>query len=189
MKTLFTQIPDAYLPQLEIAWRKDLAELFLAGKDARLQNTMGGYSQLQQLTDNYLMLRVTERSVVELKMLPLINHTYIICMVTTIEGPAPDSRVSFYTTEWQRLDPSALFTPVPPEWFLNDPGEADSDAFRDAIARLDMHLIKYRLSPEDLTLTAIYATPLYLNEEERQKTLPFLKENPKVYTWNRSCFR
>lgn len=27
MKTLFVQMPDAYLPQLETAWRKDLTDL------------------------------------------------------------------------------------------------------------------------------------------------------------------
>jgi hypothetical protein len=189
IKTLFTQIPDTYLPQLETAWRKDLIELYQAGKDARLQNTMGGYSRLLKLTDDYLLLQVTERSSIELKKLPLINNTYIICMVTTIEGPVADSRVAFYTTGWELLESSALFTPVAADWFINENADAGSDAFKDAIARLDIHLIKYRLSPENLSLTAVYTTPLYLDEEERKQILPFLKEHPKVYTWDKSLFR
>jgi hypothetical protein len=189
MKTLFTQMPDSYLPQLETAWRKDLIDLYLAGKEARLQNTMGGYSRLLKLTEDYLLLQVTERSSVEMKTLPLINNTRIICMVTTAEGPVADSRVSFYTTEWQPLASSALFTPVPADWFIREDADTDSDAFKDATARLDIKLIKYTLSPEDQTLTAVYTTPLYLSEEDRKKVLPFLKDSPKIYTWDKSCFR
>jgi hypothetical protein len=189
MKTLFTQIPDSYLPQLETAWRKDLADLYLTGKEARLQNTMGGYSKLLKLTDDYLQLQVTERSFIELKKLPLINNTHIICMVTTIEGPVADSRVTFYTTEWQPLEPSGLFTPVTAGWFISENADRDSDAYKDAAACLDMDLIKYLLSPDAQTLTAVYTTPLYLNGQDRKKTLPVLKDYPRVYTWDKSSFR
>lgn len=188
IKTFFVQIPDAYLPQLETAWRKDLVELYLQGKDARLQNTMGGYSRLQELTDDYLLLQVTERSSIELKKLPLINNTYIICMVTTVEGPAADSRIAFYTTGWELLGSSALFTPATAGWFISENADTDSDAFKDAVARLDVSLIKYRLNPDAPTLTATYTAPLYLSKEERKKIIPFLKEHPKVYTWDKSGF-
>ncbi|MDR1918414.1 MAG: DUF3256 family protein [Tannerellaceae bacterium] len=189
MKTLFTNMPDSYLPQLETAWRKDLIDLFLAGKEARLQNTMTGYSRLLKLTDDYLLLQVTERSAVEMKRLPLINHTYIICMIVTVEGPVADSRVAFYTTEWQALESSNLFTPVAADWFIAENADRDSDACKDALARLDMDLIKYELSSDAQTLTAVYTTPLYLSEQERKKILPFLKDVPKVYTWDKSSFR
>jgi hypothetical protein len=183
MKTLFIQMPDAYLPQLETAWRKDLTDLYLAGKEARLQNTMNAYSKLLKLTEDYLLLQVTERSSVEIKRLPLVNNTYILCMVTTVEGPAPDSRVTFYTTEWQPLESSGLLAPVTAGWFIKE------NADREAIARLDIDLIRYRLSPDDQSLTATYTTPLYLHIQERREILPFLKDSSKVYVWNKSSFR
>ncbi|MDR1258859.1 MAG: DUF3256 family protein [Tannerellaceae bacterium] len=189
MKTLFADMPDSYLPQLEAAWRKDLADLYITGKEARLQNTMEGYSKLLKLTDDYLQLQVTTRSAVELKRLPLINNTYIICMVTTVEGPATDSRVSFYTTEWQPLESSGLFTPVDAGWFISESADVDSDAFKDVAARFDMDLITYHLSPDALTLTASYTTPMYLNGQERKNALAFLKDHDKVYTWDKSAFR
>jgi hypothetical protein len=188
MKMLFTQMPDLNLPQLETAWRKDLVDLYLTGKEARLQNTMGGYSKLLKLTDDYLQLQVTERSFVEMKKLPLINNTHILCIVTTIEGPVADSRVTFYTTQWQPLESSNLFTPVTADWFIIENADKDSDDYKDAIARLDMDLVKYLLNSEDQTLTAVYTTPLYLNEQDRKKTLLILKDYPKVYMWDKSSF-
>ncbi|MDR0749880.1 MAG: DUF3256 family protein [Tannerellaceae bacterium] len=188
MKTLFTQTPDSYLPQLETAWRKDLIDLYLTGKEAHLQNTMGGYSKLLKLTDDYLQLQVTERSLVEMKKFPLINNTHILCMVTTIEGPVADSRVRFYTTEWQPLESTNLFTPVTVDWFISENVDKDSDAYKDAVIRLDIDLIKYLLNSENQTLTAVYTTPLYLSEQDRNKTLLILKDYPKVYVWDKSTF-
>jgi hypothetical protein len=110
-------------------------------------------------------------------------------MVTTIEGPVADSRVSFHTTEWQPLVSTHLFAPVAADWFISESADKESDACQDAIARLDIELIRYRLSPDSLTLTAVYNTPLYLSEQERKGILPFLKDHPKVYTWDSYRFR
>jgi hypothetical protein len=182
MKTIFIHMPDACLPQLETAWRKDLTDLYLAGKEARLQNTMTGYSKLLKLTDDYLLLQVTERSTIEIKRLPLVNNTYILCVITTVEGPVADSRVTFYTTEWQPLGSSRLFTPVKAEDFIKE------GVGREAVSRLDIDLIRYQLSPDDQTLTATYTSPLYLHTKERDELLPFLKDTPQVYTWDKSSF-
>ena len=91
MAAVFTAMPDQYIPQLEHAWRKDLVDLYKEGKEARLKNTMNGFSALRKLTADYLLLETTERSTVEMKLLPLVNKTYIVCMIATVKGPAPDS--------------------------------------------------------------------------------------------------
>jgi hypothetical protein len=189
MKTLFTNMPDSLIPQLESAWRKDLIDLYNTGKEARLQNTMNGYSKLLTLTSDYALLQATERTTMELKSLPLVNNTYIICMITTIDGPVSDSRVAFYTTDWKLLESENLLTPVAGSWFVKDGADTNSDAYQDALARLDMDLIKYQLSPDNQNLTATYTTPLYLSESERSKVLPFLKDSPRIYTWEKSYFK
>jgi hypothetical protein len=189
MKAVFIAMPDRYIPQLESAWRKDLVDLYGSGKEARLKNTMNGYSQLIKLTSDYLLLQTTERSIVEMKLLPLVNNTYIICMVTTVNAPASDSRINFYTTEWVPLAVSDLIAPVSADWFIKEDADKDSDAYKDAIAHLDMDLIKYQLSPDNQTLEALYTTPSYLSPEERAGITPFLKDTPKVYTWEKFQFR
>ena len=71
----------------------------LSGKESRLKNTMNGFSALKNLTSDYLLLQVTDRSTIEMKLLPLVNNTNVICMVKTVNGPVPDSRIEFFTTE------------------------------------------------------------------------------------------
>lgn len=189
MAAVFTAMPDPMVPQLENAWRKDLIDLFRSGKEARLKNRMNGMSVLKQLTPDYLLLQVTDNSTIEMKLLPLINNTFVICQVTTVEGPVPDSRVSFFTTEWEPLAAPDLFTPVTADWFIREGADRQEAAFQDAVSRLDMELIKYSLSPDSATLTATYTTPLYLSEEDRAKVMPYLKDVPKVYTWEKFHFK
>ena len=93
MDAVFVAMPDQYVPQLENAWRKDLIDLYNSGKEAKLKNTMNGFSTLKKLTDDYLLLQVTDRSTVEMKLLPLVNNTYVVCMITTVYGPVPDDRL------------------------------------------------------------------------------------------------
>lgn len=188
MAALFTSMPNHFIPQLESAWRKDLVDLHQTGKEATLKNTMNGTSSLLALTDNYLKIQTTERSQVEIRLLPLVNLTNIICVVTTVYAPVGDSKVAFYTTEWKPLEASTMFTPTSPDWFIRDDANQHSEAYTEALSHLDMHLITYTLSPDTPTLSATYTTPQYLSKEDRDKVTPFLKDSPRVYTWERSHF-
>lgn len=189
MDAVFTSMPDQYVPQLENAWRKDLIDLYSSGKEAKLKNTMNGFSTLMKLADDYLMLQVTDRSTVEMKLLPLVNDTYVVCMVTTVYGPVPDSRIEFFTTDWKALEAADMYAPVPAEWFIKEDADKNSIAFVEATARLDMDLRKYSLSPDNQTLTVEYTTPQYLTKTERKQLEPFLKDTPKVYTWEKYQFK
>lgn len=187
MASVFTEMPDQYIPQLEHAWRKDLVDLYNSGKEARLKNTMNGVSILRSLTNDYLFLETTERSTVELKLLPLVNNTYIVCMVSTVNGPVPDSRIEFFTTEWMPIATSDLLTRPEEGWYLKEGIDKSTDAYQDAVARLDMDLVQYSLSADDMTLTLTYTTPQYLNQDEQEKLQPYLGD-PIVYKWEKYHF-
>ena len=189
MDAIFVVMPDQYVPQLENAWRKDLIDLYNTGKEAKLKNTMNGFSMLKKLTDDYLLLQVTDRSTVEMKLLPLVNDTYVVCMITTVYGPVPDSQIEFFTTDWKPLEAADLYTPVPAEWFIKDDADKNSISFTEATTRLDMDLRKYSLSSDNQTLTVEYTTPQYLSQAERKRVEPLLKNTPKVYTWEKFHFK
>lgn len=188
MAELFVKMPDEYIVELEDAWRKDLVDLYKSGKEAKLQNRMQGTSQLMKLTPDYLKIRTSGQSTVELKRLPLVNHTYIICMVTTVSAPVPDSRVDFFTTDWKQLPAIDLYTPASVEQFVRTDVDTADVVFLDTMAALDMDLFVYRLSEEAQTLTVEYMTPQYLDEAMREKAKRFFKTEPKVFTWTKGRF-
>ncbi len=189
MEKIFESMPDQFIPQLESAWRKDLVDLHKNGKEAKLKNTMNGFSELKQLTNDYLLLQATDRSTIEMKLLPLLNNTHVICMVTTLYGPIPDSRIDFFTTDWHLLDASELFTPVSKDWFIKEEIDLNSPAVIEALSRLDMNLQKYSLHPDQLILTIEFTTPQCLSKEDVRLVSPYLKQENKILTWEKHCFK
>ncbi len=188
MGELFVKMPDEYIVELEDAWRKDLVDLYRARKDAKLQNRMQGTSQLMKLTPDYLKIQTTVRSTVELRRLPLINDTYIICMVTTVSAPVSDSRVDFFTTDWKPLPVDDLYLPASVNDFLLPEVDTTDVVFLDVMAALDMDLFVYRLNEKAQTLTAEYVTLDYLDTPMREKAKQFFKTEPKVFTWTKGRF-
>jgi hypothetical protein len=188
MDELFIKMPSDIIIQLEEAWRKDLVDLYKSGKTATLENTMQGRSGLVKLTDDYLLLQSSERSVLEMKVLPLVNHTHVICMITTVSAPVADSRVYFYTTEWNPIPTEEVYTPVTADWFRKEEVDCSSIACHDAKTLLDIFLVKYNLNEEDFSLTAEYTTPLYLDDDSRGKIASLLKDVPRKYEWKSGRF-
>lgn len=189
MAEVFVSMPDEYVPQLEDAWRKDLVDLYNSGENAQLKNNMNGTSRLVKLTKDYLLLESTERTTLELKLLPLVNNTFVICKIITVKAPVADSRIAFFSPDWKPLNASDLLEPVTARWFIREDADKESIAFQEATSRLDMDLFEYKLSPDDYTLTQIYTTPQYTDKETQKKLRPFLKDSPKVYTWTKSYFK
>ncbi len=188
MEEIFIKMPADVIIQLEEAWRKDLVDLYKSGKTATLENTMQGKSSLLKLTDDYLLLQSTERSTVEMKLLPLVNNTHVICMITTVSAPVADSRVLFFSTDWIPLPAERLYEPVTADWFWKERADNSSAEYLEAKSQLDMSLIKYSLHAENKSLTAEYTTPLYLDEASRGKIVSWLKEVPKQYEWKLGRF-
>ena len=189
MAEVFASMPDEYVPQLEDAWRKDLVDLYNSGENAQLKNNMNGTSRLVKLTKDYLLLESTERTTLELKLLPLVNNTFVICKIITVKAPVADSRIAFFSPDWKPLNASDLLEPVTARWFIREDADKESMAFQESTSRLDMDLFEYKLSPDDYTLTQIYTTPQYTDKETQKKLKPFLKDSPKVYTWTKSYFK
>ena len=188
MATFFIQMPDHYLLPLEETLRKDLVDLYKSGEPAVLDNIMAGRSSLQNLRSDYMLLQVTERSTLEIRFFPLINNTFIACVITTVFSPIADSRVAFFTMEWQPIPASEIWTPSDTENFIKEDIDRNNEDYQEARSYLDVELIHYHLDPEQLTMKAVYTTPDYLSLEERTKIKPFLKENPKMFYWKAGRF-
>ncbi|MDR2473172.1 MAG: DUF3256 family protein [Tannerella sp.] len=181
---LFIAMPNEQIVLLEEAWRKDIIDLYRSGKPATLENRLRGKSTLLKLNDNYLLLQLTERSTLEMRLLPLINNTFIICVITTVSAPVADSNVKFYTTEWKEVKKDDLMKPVDVKRFLKDKNiSTAAPEYVTLVAALDMHLLKYSLNEDNNNITAEYMTLQYLDNETKRTILPLLKTEPTVLVW------
>ena len=103
INSVFISMPDSLSPLLTKVNRQDFADFLSSGMKAVVKNRFEGKSEMLKLTDTYLKLKATSSSSEEMKLLPLNDSVNVVCVVKTYAGPAEDSSVSFYSTDWKEL--------------------------------------------------------------------------------------
>jgi len=187
-KILFDSIPESMLPLLSPVNRADFIDFLDSKMKAEVKNKFGGTSEMTDLTDNYIRIKLTERTTWEMKTLPVNDSTKVICVVSTACGPVCDSSVDFYTANWKKIPVSDFIElPVMDDYFqLTD--SARMDDYTLYRHQMDMLLATATLSREADTLTFTLTTPEYAgkrstdDEKEIADAGTFLRK-PLVYAW------
>ena len=96
-KDLFAAAPDSIFPLLSTNNRLDCIDFIENNMEAKVKNRLDQPVTMTALTDSYLHLKPSEKSTAEIKVLD--DSTF--CLISTCMGPAPDSRIAFYTHEWK----------------------------------------------------------------------------------------
>lgn len=142
MRDVFAQAPDSIFPLLTKNNKLDCIDFIENKMRARVKNKFDTYSELTVLTDNFLRIKISEKSSAEMK---LVNDS-LLCLVKTHYGPGADSQVYFYNVSWQPVS-YTLERPKADDFF--QPG---ANAEICGLLR-QLPLIKASLSPDDTTLT------------------------------------
>ena len=108
---------------------------------AIVKNKFDAHSELLVLNERYLKLQLSERCLVEMRL--LTDSTF--CMVQTYSAPAPDSQVRIFDKDWNEL--KVLERPAVEE-FLSEDLDVDTRQSLQALS-----LIKARLDEEDNSIT------------------------------------
>ena len=189
MKSVFVAMPDSITPLLTKVNKEDCIDFLDSNMKAEVKNRFDGTAEMKVVTEDYTLVQTSEVGTLEMKLLPVNDSTKVICMVKTVCATACDSEIRFYTSDWkEELDAQAFLTePKESDFFLpNDSVTEESVLIR---KKADMLLMKASLSKDDVSLTFIYTTPDYLNEEDREKLLPYLRKEPVVLQWQEGKFR
>ena len=189
MKSVFIAMPDSITPLLTKVNKEDFVDFLDSNMKAEVKNRFDGTAEMKVLTEDYTLVQTSEIGTLEMKLLPVNDSTKVICMVKTVCASACDSDVRFYTSDWSKeLDAASLLQrPSADVFFLpNDTLSEEGVLIR---KKADMHLMKASLSKDTPTLTFIYTTPDYLNQEDKEKLLPRLRKEPVVLEWKDGQFR
>ena len=99
---IFASMPDSILPYLTRNNRLDCIDFIRNDMKAVVDNSLGGKSELKELTDDYLSMQLSPTSFIEIKMLPEGSDT-IVCLNRTFQLPEPDSHITLYHTDWTEI--------------------------------------------------------------------------------------
>ena len=188
MKKVFIAMPDSLTPLLTKVNKEDCIDFLASNMKAEIKNRFDKSSEMKVLTEDYLQMQMTENSTLEMKLLPVNDSVKVVCMVKTVCSSACDSEIRFYDTSWEKEFPKSdyLQLPAPQTFYL--PTDTVSSEVELIKRKADMHVMKAVLSKDDSSLSFIYTTPEYLNQEDREKLSPYLRKEAVVYRWEDGKF-
>ncbi len=189
MKTVFVAMPDSITPLLTQVNKEDFIDFLASDMKARVKNRYGNVAEMEMLTDDYTLVRTSSVGTLEMKLLPLNDSTKVVCMVRTVCASACDSDIRFYASDWSKELDAGTFLQLPEtkDFFL--PNDTLSEEGTLICKKADMVLMKASLSKDDVSLTFIYTTPDYLNKEDKEKLLSYLKKEPFSLRWQDGKFK
>ena len=189
MKSVFIAMPDSITPLLTKVNKEDCVDFLDSQMKAAVKNRFDGTAEMKVLTQDYTLVQTSEIGTLEMKLLPVNDSTKVVCMVKTVCASACDSDVRFYASDWSKELDAASFLQRPSADVFFLPNDTLSEEGILIRKKADMHLMKASLSKDEPTLTFIYTTPDYLNQEDQEKLLPHLRKEPVVLEWKDGKFR
>ena len=189
MKSVFIAMPDSITPLLTKVNKEDCVDFLDSQMKAAVKNRFDGTAEMKVLTEDYTLVQTSEIGTLEMKLLPVNDSTKVVCMVKTVCASACDSDVRFYASDWSKELDAASFLQRPSADVFFLPNDTRSEEGILIRKKADMHLMKASLSKDEPTLTFIYTTPDYLNQEDQEKLLPHLRKEPVVLEWKDGKFR
>lgn len=182
-------MPDDLLTGVSLDQRKELIAPADDTTQVSIADVMGNEVKRLGFSSDFISLQTSEAGVLQIKLLPLVNNTQIIGVITTVCGRACDSRIDFYTTDWKPLSTTGMLPKIDKDSFLKPDVDRNSDAFKNAYSALNITFVKLNFSPTDKSVTATYDIKAYLSKPEYEQVAPFLIEEPLVYKWDKFAYK
>ena len=179
-KDVFAAAPDSIFPLLTTNNRLDCIDLIENNMKATVKNKLEQKAEMTTLTDSYLQIKPSERSVVEIKML----NDSVFCLINTCLGPAPDSRISFFTRGWKPYE-TTFPMPHATDFWASVPDSLARDASFAQRSQEDILLIQISADKESTELTLTIQTS-ELSGKEKEIAQKYVK--PLRYKWNGKDF-
>ena len=104
MKDLLVSMPDEMMPTLNSNMRLEFAELQEMGVKAEVKNLLGEVSVMDTLTQDFVQVRMSKVSTLQMKKLPMENGDSVLCVVKSFAGVEKESELYFFNQEWKVLD-------------------------------------------------------------------------------------
>lgn len=179
-KDVFAAAPDSIFPLLTTNNRLDCIDLIENNMKATVKNKLEQKAEMTALTDSYLQIKPSERSVVEIKML----NDSVFCLINTCLGPAPDSRISFFTRGWKPYE-TTFPMPHATDFWASVPDSLARDASFAQRSQEDLLLIQISADKESTELTLTIQTS-ELSGKEKEIAQKYVQ--PLRYKWNGKDF-
>lgn len=180
---MFADAPRAIFPLLDRNTRLDMLDYFNSGLRNESKNMLDGGSAITALSDTAISVSVTDASSVSLILLPTPADT-LVAVISTVNTPAPDSKISIYSSDWKQIPTAKLFKVPGLDNWLTAEGKKNSTQVQTLVPFM---LVAYDIDPKTLTLTLTNNTPQFLSDDVAETVRPYF-HHTLTYVWNGKRF-
>ena len=106
IRSVWKSMPDSLVLAIDKVRRLEMLDLVDYKVKAEVDNRLGSHSVMDTITSNYLHIMVSKACELSMRLLPTTDGDTLVCMVYTYKAPKPESKISFYSLDWQQLDAS-----------------------------------------------------------------------------------
>lgn len=166
MKDLLVLMPDSLLPYLDKNLRQEMPELQEMGVKAEVKNLLGESSVMDTLTNNFIQIRMSKVSVLQLKKLPVENGDSILCLVKTFAGPEKESQVMFFDQDWKMLDAGKLLA-CDAESLISKPDTMTEERFVELKRMIEPRMVSVLLFEHEDAAVVRLSLPLLSADDKK----------------------
>ncbi len=177
MKDIWLSMPDSLLPYLNKNLKTELIDLADMKVKAEVTNLLDGKTVLDTLTADYLSVRLTRGTELQLKRLHSIQGDSLLCVVRTFMAPEPESTVSLYTMDWVKLKDCSW----PTTSLLQKPDTMSLQRFHELQLLIEPALVKASLKIDEDVLLLQLSSGL-VDEKDKIMLQPILLQRKLKWT-------
>ena len=187
---VFVNMPEEYYLFQTAEQRSELLKSHNRNDTTGVKNRFGGKSYILQLdgTNEYLLVRNTKISTVEMKIWTLNNGEQIAGINIVTCTPLCDSQLAFFNQKWQHVK-NIFFPDVNLTDFLDTKKILDDNKTTEEIAAaFDIVFFHYSFSKTGTNIEVELLIDKNISEEAFARLEPYLLTKKIVFVWNGTQF-
>lgn len=189
MTDIWNSMPDSLLPYVDKNHRLEMTEFLHMGLSGDVDNQLGGKSEMDTLTADYIHVVLNEASEMHLRRMAMPQGDSILCMIKTWKGPAEESSIYFFTQDWQplRLDNPLATNHLDSlaKALVVKPDTMTEDRFNQLSQLLQPQMVVARLFPDNDSLELQRSVPFNYSDEKKELEAMTPK---KTWIWENGKF-
>ena len=187
-RNVFAKLHSNALEILPTSTRLDMLDYWDVDSIYKAMNAMGGLSNLETVTENYLKVKITPVSSLEIKILPIKKGEIAMTVYTVGDSPqAADSEIRFYDENLKELDTSKYFEVPAIKNFFEIP-KGSTTKMKEIEQMIPFPTVKYTAFPDKDELKGELTVSEYINQDDWNIAKLFVKPFI-ILSWKKDKFK
>ncbi len=136
---------------------------------------------------NSITVKTSNAGTIQIKLLPLINNSKIVCVVNSVCAKVCDSNIRFYDTGWNLLPRQPLLPKISAALFIDK--NKSGEEYERVLSALSINPISFSFEKGSDNLEVKLNYKNYMPEEIIREISPFIRQDSITLHWNNTSFQ